>query len=262
MINKTKTILRATKNITLKGIMNGIGRGVVKSVKAIALFPFKATYKVFDTTIKFFTRKPITFYQTFQTDTNKQHVTKTFVLIGTSGFLMVLAKAIETLSTSNPVYVGMVPIAIIGLLLITVFLTSMLLQRFLGYTFFKTARFVAQIQLLIAIPSSIFVFSYSTGTLENPILSLTIYSVLSIILILMYVYSVMVYMIQDKKEELRQASFNDNSFSSKPIVDDVKLSKWSKFNIIFVIVLATILACFSRPLVLSGAENARVFLNG
>jgi hypothetical protein len=262
MINKTKTILRATKNITLKGVMNGIGRGVVKSVKAIALFPFKATYKVFDTIIKFFTRKPITFYQSFQTDTKRQHVTKTFVLIGISGFLMTLAKSVETTSTSNPVYVAMVPFTIIGIMAISVFLVTALLQWFLGYSFFKTARFVAQIQLLISIPSSLFILPYSTGSLENPMLSLTIYLVISMVLIVMYSYSVMIYMMQDKKEELRRASFSENSFSSKPIVDDVKLSKWCKFNIIFIITSSTLLSIYARPLVLSGAETARVFLNG
>lgn len=257
MLNKIKTILMDS--------FKAVGRGVAKTTKEILMIPVKLVKFIVmmpNTLFKFITKSPVAYYKSFTTDSDVVHFRKAFKLIGVSVFFMAAGRSVELLTSMNPVYMTISILSLFGLITGAVLMASSLTSYFLGMSYRKACRFIAQIQLLLAIPTSIYTFVLYTGTMEDVVFGLIVSSVTSLTLIVMFGYAVIQYKFDEKKEELRYAEFSDGSFSSAPVEDNIALPFRSKFNIAFVVILATIFGVIFRPFMQVGGMMAWQFLYG
>ncbi|WP_133155029.1 hypothetical protein [Billgrantia endophytica] len=267
MLNKIKTMLRA------------IGGGVVKTAKWILMLPvrfIKFVVRMPFTLALLLTRKPVDFYQSFNTDNDTEHGRKAKYLILTSFVFLSISRFPDLMNSQNPIYVALVPIVIFCLLSATVLLCGGLIHKFNkalivfnvlshynAFSYRKAIRFIAQIQVLIAVPSSILVLMAYANLIEDFAYWLIVTVVTSLTLIAMFSYAVLQYLEEGEREGLRYKSLEDNSFSSKPIEDVVKIPKLNKFHTIFFVLVATFLATVFKPIVLIvGGLEASKFVFG
>lgn len=211
------------------------GEGIITS---ILLSPFRLIKKSFKASVEF--------YRPFKTDNNKTHSHKALFFVAVSTFSTSVGSIIAIAESYNPIYYFLAPLVIFLSFAVPSIAFGTLISRTYILSFRKAFRFIAQVLMLVAIPSSVITFvSQAEGVMTGSMLLTSL--VTTILLLTYYFYAVLKLAIETKKEEKEDDLYSEDSFNPDMEEEDIELTKKEQFKIYFFYTVFFLLAIISKP---------------
>lgn len=228
---------------------------LLSTLVAIVKLPYTlpiAIVRWFINSIKAMITKPKLKYATYQTYSDRQHSKEFAKNTLKAMFYTVIGSMVFLITSMNLLLLVAVPIAVFGIYLILAITSATLFQIALKMSYRKSLRFFSHLNLLIAIPASIYSLLASVSE-QAP--SIMFFVAISLFYIIRFVATIIAFKIEEKKEELEYEDYDENSFSSTKSVE-AKVKLKTKMFYVFNYTLATIFVIFFKIKVIPGSFHA------
>lgn len=229
---------------------------LLSTLVAIVKLPYTlpiAIIKWFINSIKAMVATPKLKYASYKTDSDKQHLREFTKNTLKAMCYTVIGSMVFILNSLNIILFVAVPIVVFSIYLTMAIVSATLFQIALKMSYRKSLRFFSHLNLLIAIPASIYSLLASVSE-QAP--SIMFFVAISLFYIIRFVATIVAFKIEEKKEELEYEDFDENSFSSTENSVEAKVGLKTKMFYAFIYTLATVFVIFFKIKVIPGGFHA------